>query len=210
MSGFFLFLLFFLLWSTGFSLQLHALCKQAGFSTAVSYLRRSVFNRYPLDLNGGGDELERLLFGIFLMLRAGKILLFSLLLRVVIFARRAEAFLLILLLFLLGVVLYYLFFLKPGREHPAGYRSVYSLAGDFGVYEIILAPGGFCAEWIGATLAELDLRKKDLLVLSILRAGKVIVFPKGPEVLFAGDRLLVFGKNATLPLPTRPDDGVEV
>ncbi|NLW56711.1 MAG: hypothetical protein GX050_08920 [Firmicutes bacterium] len=203
MSSFFLFLLFFVLWITGFYLQLHALHKQLGLSTVTSYLRRCVFSRYPLDFNDREDEHRRLFFGIFLMIKVGKILLFSLLLRVVIFARRAEAVLLILLLLALGSALYYLFFFKDERH--TGYRSVYTLSGEFGVYEIVLAPGGFCGEWIGATLAELDLRKKDLLVLSVLRAGKVIVFPKGPEILLAGDHLLVFGKNTTLPLSTRQE-----
>ena len=86
--------------------------------------------------------------------------------------------------------------------------SVYPLTDDYSVYEIVLAFRPPC-EWVGTTLAELDLRRKELLVLSIARAGKVIIFPKGPEVLFDDDRLLVFGKTATLPAEPLGGFGVE-
>ena len=43
------------------------------------------------------------------------------------------------------------------------------------------------------TLAELDLRKKNLLVLSIERQGRITPFPKGLEVLSIGDRMVMFG-----------------
>jgi hypothetical protein len=43
------------------------------------------------------------------------------------------------------------------------------------------------------TLAELDLRKKNLLVLAIDRQGELTPFPKGLEVLRAGDRMVMFG-----------------
>lgn len=43
------------------------------------------------------------------------------------------------------------------------------------------------------TLAELDLRKKNLLVLSIERQGQLAPFPKGLEVLTTGDRMVMFG-----------------
>lgn len=43
------------------------------------------------------------------------------------------------------------------------------------------------------TLAELDLRKKNLLVLAIERQNQTIPFPKGFEVLLPGDRLVMFG-----------------
>ncbi len=43
------------------------------------------------------------------------------------------------------------------------------------------------------TLAELDLRKKNLLVLAIERQGRLTPFPKGLEVLNAGDRMVMFG-----------------
>lgn len=43
------------------------------------------------------------------------------------------------------------------------------------------------------TLAELDLRKKNLLVLAIDRQGELTPFPKGLEVLTTGDRMVMFG-----------------
>jgi hypothetical protein len=43
------------------------------------------------------------------------------------------------------------------------------------------------------SLAELDLRKKNLLILAIVRAGKIAPFPKGAEILKPGDRLIIFG-----------------
>lgn len=43
------------------------------------------------------------------------------------------------------------------------------------------------------TLAELDLRKKNLLVLAIDRQGELAPFPKGLEVLTTGDRMVMFG-----------------
>lgn len=44
------------------------------------------------------------------------------------------------------------------------------------------------------TLAELDLRKKNLLVLAIERQGRLTPFPKGLEVLNTGDRMIMFGE----------------
>jgi Trk K+ transport system NAD-binding subunit len=43
------------------------------------------------------------------------------------------------------------------------------------------------------SLAELDLRKKNLLVMAVERNGQVIPFPKGLEVIQSGDRLVIFG-----------------
>ncbi len=43
------------------------------------------------------------------------------------------------------------------------------------------------------SLAELDLRKKNLLVLAIERDNKIIPFPKGLEIIQNGDRLVMFG-----------------
>lgn len=48
--------------------------------------------------------------------------------------------------------------------------------------------------WLSAkTLAELDLRKKNLLVLAIIRQGQIVSFPKGLESLSVGDRAVIFG-----------------
>lgn len=52
---------------------------------------------------------------------------------------------------------------------------------------------GLTAECCGKSLAELDLRKKELLVLAIERGGKMLSFPKGLELIEPGDRLVIFG-----------------
>ena len=44
------------------------------------------------------------------------------------------------------------------------------------------------------SLAELDLRKNNLLVLGIERDGQLLPFPKGLEKLIPGDRILLFGE----------------
>ncbi|HEY8343596.1 MAG TPA: TrkA C-terminal domain-containing protein [Bacillota bacterium] len=74
------------------------------------------------------------------------------------------------------------------------WQHLYELDSDYGVLEITLTADGPGKEWIGSTLAELNLRKRELLVLAIIRNNKFTVFPKGPEILTAGDRVLVFGK----------------
>jgi hypothetical protein len=43
------------------------------------------------------------------------------------------------------------------------------------------------------SLAELDLRKKNLLILAIVRTENIVPFPKGAEILIPGDRLVIFG-----------------
>lgn len=43
------------------------------------------------------------------------------------------------------------------------------------------------------SLAGLDLRKKNLLVLAIERENKFLTFPKGVETLLVGDKLVLFG-----------------
>lgn len=43
------------------------------------------------------------------------------------------------------------------------------------------------------SLASLDLRKKNLLVLAIERENRFLSFPKGLETLMSGDKLVIFG-----------------
>ncbi len=195
MSSVMIFLLLFLLWSIGLYYQLKGYDKKVGLATAASKILRGLLN-YPLC---SGEELNGQHLRMVLIVKGGRLLLFSLLIRVIIFPRLWETVLLIIILVAVSLALYYLASL---RNDPNEYQSVYPLSEDFGVYELLLSPSGTTGEWIGATLAELDLRKKELLVLSISRSGKITIFPKGPEILLADDRLLVFGKNATLPLKT--------
>lgn len=49
------------------------------------------------------------------------------------------------------------------------------------------------SHWDQKSLAELDLRKKNLLVLAVEHQGQLLPFPKGSEVLFPDDRVLLFG-----------------
>lgn len=48
--------------------------------------------------------------------------------------------------------------------------------------------------WDQKSLAELDLRKKNLLVLAVEHQCQWLSFPKGNEILFPGDRVLLFGE----------------
>jgi hypothetical protein len=50
---------------------------------------------------------------------------------------------------------------------------------------------------IQKSLAELDLRKKNLLVLAIERNSQLTQFPKGLEIIQAGDRVVMFGDLTT-------------
>ncbi len=47
-----------------------------------------------------------------------------------------------------------------------------------------------------ASLAELDLRKKEILVLAIKRQDNYLIFPKGSESFLPQDQLIIFGDIA--------------
>jgi hypothetical protein len=53
------------------------------------------------------------------------------------------------------------------------------------------------SRWDQKSLAELDLRKKNLLVLAVEHQGQLLPFPKGSEVLFPDDRVLLFGEMSS-------------
>ncbi|RMH26090.1 MAG: 30S ribosomal protein S6--L-glutamate ligase [Planctomycetota bacterium] len=83
-------------------------------------------------------------------------------------------------------------------------RQRLSLARGYGVAEFVVAPE---SPLVDRTLASLDLRQRDILVLSITRSGVVIPNPRGDERILAGDTLLCYGKLLTLEgllPPTRP------
>lgn len=50
------------------------------------------------------------------------------------------------------------------------------------------------SRWEQKSLAELDLRKKNLLILAVEHEGQLSAFPKGSEILFPDDRVLLFGE----------------
>lgn len=191
-----LFYLFVLLWAGGVCYHFYQLCRQWGTAGAADFVYRMLFRAYPLTvyLNGGQS---RQLVKLFLLVKGGELLGLVLFLRLFWVNWWGEVFLFLLLLGTGIWAFHYLAMLRNGKN---GIQCIYPLADDYGVYELVLGSSGPAREWVGTTLAELDLRRKELLVLSIARAGKVVVFPKGPEVLLAGDRLLVFGKTATLPV----------
>lgn len=64
------------------------------------------------------------------------------------------------------------------------------------------------------SLAELDLRKKNLLVLAVERNGQFFPFPKGLETLTVGDRVYIFGDlesyHAIITREEPPADSSEV
>jgi hypothetical protein len=88
-----------------------------------------------------------------------------------------------------------------GLTHMGWYwRSFSSISRDFeridtldsgwGIIYLTVRDRSFLNE---KSLAELDLRKKNLLILAIVRAGNMVPFPKGVEILMPGDRLVIFG-----------------
>ncbi len=192
-------LLIFLFWSIGLYYQFNSISRSTSFKIAASIVFRVLFNNYFPPENGFRWQFLQMA----LMIKFGQMFVIALLIRACFSAGLWEVAYLILFLVVTGFGLYYLATREKGRKKEC--QSIYLLPNEYGVYELTLSESGLEREWIGATLAELDLRKKDLLVLSILRSGKPTIFPKGPEVLLAGDQLLVFGKSTRLPSEERQE-----
>lgn len=70
-------------------------------------------------------------------------------------------------------------------------RQRLTVSRGYGVAEIHIPER---SEYIGKTIHESRLREKDIVVLTLHRNAKVIPNPKSERELFAGDRLLCFGK----------------
>jgi ribosomal protein S6--L-glutamate ligase len=70
-------------------------------------------------------------------------------------------------------------------------RQRLTVSSGYGVAEIHIPEG---SEYIGKTITASRLREKDIVVLTLHRNAKVIPNPKPERELFAGDRLLCFGK----------------
>lgn len=93
------------------------------------------------------------------------------------------------LLFLLILHLYW--FLEGHVIKGEKFERILNLNQSWGIiYKEIGAGSGANLK----TLAELDLRKKNLLVLAIERQGRLTPFPKGLEILNNGDRIIMFGE----------------
>lgn len=89
----------------------------------------------------------------------------------------------------LGLVHIY-WFLEGHASKTEQFARILNLNHNWGIiYEEIAGSSDLNSK----TLAELDLRKKNLLVLAIERQGQLTPFPKGLEVLTAGDRMVMFG-----------------
>ncbi len=85
------------------------------------------------------------------------------------------------------------------EEHAAfpevDVRQRLTLAKGYGVAEVPVPSDSSLA---GKTLSELDLRDRDVLVLSVQRGSVVIPNPGGPFCLAVGDVALCYGKRAVL------------
>lgn len=95
------------------------------------------------------------------------------------------------LLFLGLLVLIHLFWYlrrSTGGDHE--YNRIINLNSTWGIVFQEIDENSILKD---RSLAELDLRKKNLLVLAIERGDQTVSFPKGVETLAVGDRLVIFG-----------------
>jgi K+ transport systems, NAD-binding component len=91
---------------------------------------------------------------------------------------------------LLLLVIHVIWYLYASRTLKTKYDRVLRFTSDWGIIYQEIDAGSFL---IQKSLAELDLRKKNLLVLAIERKNQLNPFPKGLEVIQAGDRIVMFG-----------------
>jgi hypothetical protein len=88
------------------------------------------------------------------------------------------------------VLLHVLWYLYASLTFETKYDRILHFTSDWG---IIYQEIGAVSFLIGKSLAELDLRKKNLLILAIERDNLLNPFPKGLEMIQAGDRIVMFG-----------------
>lgn len=74
-------------------------------------------------------------------------------------------------------------------------RQRLTVSRGYDVAELLVPEG---AEFVGKTIAESGLKERDINVLSLHRAGKVVPNPKLTREIEAGDRLLCFGKISAM------------
>jgi ribosomal protein S6--L-glutamate ligase len=74
-------------------------------------------------------------------------------------------------------------------------RQRLTVSRGYDVAELNIPEG---SEFVGRALKDSRLRDKDINVLSLYRAGKVIPNPRSERVIEPGDRLLCFGKVSTM------------
>lgn len=101
------------------------------------------------------------------------------------------------ILLILAAGLYLL--VKSNHQRTNTLNLLEMLPNQYGVFHLRLEEREHIGlKWAEHTLGELDLRKKNLLVLAIVRDNEMIPFPKGPEMLHHKDDLLIFGSLAEL------------
>ena len=74
-------------------------------------------------------------------------------------------------------------------------RQRLTISEGYGVAEISVPEG---SDYVGKTIIESGLREKDINALTLHRAGMVIPNPRADRVLESHDRLLCFGKLASM------------
>lgn len=190
MSGYPVLLLVLLIWGAVFFYLYIRQGRAAGREETWRFFRRVMAGKglCPWEQERTHNEL---LFC--LTVRIGELFFAGFVLRFFLAPELLSALLLIAILVAGGIVAGRRSFFSPSTQ--AEWEKIYPLPEGYGIFAVTLSRPGKEEKWIGATLSELDLRKKNLLVLAILRAGQFVVFPKGPEVLSTGDRLVIFGKK---------------
>ncbi len=92
---------------------------------------------------------------------------------------------------ILFLIVVHIVWYRCGHLKQAHFNRVFNLNEGWGIiYQTVSGDSDLNAK----TLAELDLRKKNLLVLAIERGGQITAFPKGTETLSEADRVIIFGE----------------
>lgn len=88
-------------------------------------------------------------------------------------------------------------------------RQRLGLARGYQVAEFTVGPD---SGLVGRSIAECNLRERDVIVLSINRSGQVVAAPNGDDVIHQGDVLLCYGRKNTLRdyLPIRKEKAKKV
>lgn len=88
------------------------------------------------------------------------------------------------------VIIHIVWYLYASLSVKTKYDRILHFTLDWGMIFQEIDAGSFL---IQKSLAELDLRKKNILVLAIERNHQLNPFPKGMEIIEAGDRIVMFG-----------------
>lgn len=183
-------------WATTLLISYYRLTKTIGWEEAKLYLYR-FFLKSTRQWQSEIIKEESLAWP--LIIRFGEVLLVAV---IICLSLQPGLIFLSTLAILLGSWIYLFLYLgAKGPKQAKNWRKLFLLPTGFAILEITLTINGIGQEWLGSTLGELNLRKKDLLVLAILRSTETICFPKGQESLHIGDRVLIFGRCIPTLLP---------